>query len=390
MADQMLNGVASYSKLGKERFLAGLYLEQSSGDAEAILSASGPQKMEMRITARRLFSRSLAKLWIESMAINNSADTLAAQAEAMVKFSKLIKRSLYSGDQLQVHRRADGHTYLQLNGQALGKIEQAGFFQTLLRSWLGQVPLSSSFKAQLLVSGDIDEAIHSRYSATTPSPERLQQMAAARVSPTPTRAKTNNNAPVLKPTAAAPATEVPQAPATEAPQATATEAPQIAVPVVSPLPLVQAAAPQLSNSTEQELPAEPVPELASLEPAILNADTLETEFEDVEEAEAELTAEALLNRQLYHSKLVKWVYRHVKYPKRAIARNQQGSVRLELIIDRSGQVRALDITSPSNYPILNKAAKSAINKATPFPPMPATMPEQEFNFTLPIVFRLPD
>ncbi|GAA6153974.1 hypothetical protein NBRC116587_33960 [Pseudoteredinibacter isoporae] len=393
-ADQLLNGIASYNKLGKERFLAGLYLTGTSNDPVAILNSTEPQKMEMRVTAKRLSSRSLTKLWIESMAINNPPSVLTEQANAMVEFSKLVKRTLRTGDHLIIHRKGTGTTEISLNGIKLGEITQEGFFKTLLNSWLGSVPFSSSFKSQLLVNGTIGEDLNARFVTIIPDAARTERLAQA-INQTATEdsaqtvstQQTSAAVPAAQPSAPEPQAEQPEArtAASDIAANTQTEA-------VIEQPLIAKPNIQLANAQPVEETPEPEPAPEQQEQAaIISADELdEEELDEGEDISAELTAEALLNRQLYHSKLVKWAYQHVKYPKRAIVREQQGSVQLELVVDRNGDVRDIQILEASKYATLNRASQRAIEDASPFPPMPETMSQEEFRFTLPIVYRLPD
>lgn len=392
-ADQLLNGIASYNKLGKERFLAGLYLGSTGSDPAAILNSTEPQKMEMRVTAKRLSSRSLAKLWIESMAINNPPSVLTEQANAMVAFSKLVKRTLRTGDHLIIHRKSSGITEISLNGIKLGEIEQQGFFKTLLNSWLGSVPFSSSFKSQLLVGGNVNEDLNARFVSLTPDPERTVQLAqsiqpSSAETPAPAAAvSTQQTSATIAQNNSTPEPETPE------PRAAEDSAPSLtpAAEAVIAQPQIEKPNIQLGTGTPEEEQPEPEPAPAVQEQAIISADDLdEEELDGEEDISAELTAEALLNRQLYHSKLVKWAYQHVKYPKRAIVREQQGSVQVELVIDRNGDVRDFQVIEPSKYATLNRASQKAIEAASPFPPMPETMNQEEFRFTLPIVYRLPD
>ncbi|MBB6521390.1 TonB family protein [Pseudoteredinibacter isoporae] len=393
-ADQLLNGIASYNKLGKERFLAGLYLTGTSNDPSAILNSSEPQKMEMRVTAKRLSSRSLTKLWIESMAINNPPSVLTEQANAMVQFSKLVKRTLRTGDHLVIHRKGTGTTEISLNGIKLGEINQDGFFKTLLNSWLGSVPFSSSFKSQLLVNGNVGEDLNARFVTITPDAARTEQLAQvinqSQESAAPAQAvSTQQTSAAVPQQQSAPEPEQPEARAAASDIAASTQTEAVIEQPLIAKPNIQLA------SAEQPTEEAPEPEPASPEQqeqaAIISADELdEEELDEGEDISAELTAEALLNRQLYHSKLVKWAYQHVKYPKRAIVREQQGSVQLELVVDRNGDVRNIEILEASKYATLNRASQRAIEDASPFPPMPETMSQEEFRFTLPIVYRLPD
>ena len=112
--------------------------------------------------------------------------------------------------------------------------------------------------------------------------------------------------------------------------------------------------------------------------------------EELEEESAPLlTAESLLNRQLYHSQLLKWTYKYIRYPKRAVSRGHEGSVRVAVVIDRDGNVKNVSEVESSKYSTLNREALGAVNRAIPFPAIPEGIEGEEFAFSLPIVFRLP-
>lgn len=390
-ADSLLNGIASYSKLGKERFIAGLYVDSTSTDSQQLLDSQTPQKMEMRVTIKRLSSRSLTRLWIESMAINNPPEVLQQQADAMVQFSKLLRRTLRTGDHLSIHRIEFGKTQISLNEQVLGTIEQEGFFKSLLSTWVGSVPFSSSFKAEILTGGNINTEIENRYLSTNPTPERIAQLVAKLAAKKARTVSTPNPSQQIDTRA----TKAPL-PINQRPDAAGVG--EIAKVVIqNPLlekPQIRLHTAKLDISEPVVLAQEELPSPLELAQAdALQEDTFnldELDEEDEEGSEDIFTAEALLNRQLYHTKLVKWAYQYIKYPSRAIKRNQEGNVQVEVVVGRDGTIQAMQITEPAKHNTLNRAAEKSIQAASPFPPMPETMSEQEFRFNLPIVFRLPD
>src|SRR5690606_16530248 len=61
----------------------------------------------------------------------------------------------------------------------LGELTDPLFFDLLLRTWVGPVPLSSDFKAALLVAGNIGTEPFQRFLALTPPEERKKQVANA-------------------------------------------------------------------------------------------------------------------------------------------------------------------------------------------------------------------
>lgn len=369
MADSLLNGLALHKELNKEQFIGGLYSDALSDDAADLFSSSGAKRIELKVVAKRLSARRLNSQWIEGMAINNPASLLTVQAENMVAFTAFVKRSLRAGDILSI--KGEGNiTTVTLNDIKLGSIKSDQFFDMIMRTWIGSVPLSSDFRDALLTNGAIDPELLARFESIKPTEARRQTIAKW-----------------LQPVA--PKTIV----AAAKPAAPAPEKPTITPPPVIQKPNIIAAAPTVSPEPELITPP-PATEPVALEPTAQEALLAEEEaFLDEEELEEEnaplLTAESLLNRQLYHSQLLKWTYKYIRYPKRAVSRGHEGSVRVAVVIDRDGNVKNVSEVESSKYSTLNREALGAVNRAIPFPAIPEGIEGEEFAFSLPIVFRLP-
>src|SRR5690606_26564007 len=67
---------------------------------------------------------------------------------------------------------------ISLNGVVLDTIEEDEFFNLLLRTWIGNVPLSSTYRASLLQGGDVDSGLRSRFDAIAPSEARRAEVVA--------------------------------------------------------------------------------------------------------------------------------------------------------------------------------------------------------------------
>ncbi len=378
LAAPLLNGLSPHTELGKEKFIAGLYLENLSSDAAAILQDKGQKQISLHITAKRLSHRSLKRMWIEGMAINTPGGQLAKYAKDTVAFAGLFKEKLTTGDVILIDSRANDGTVVSVNGVELGTFHTEGFFEVLLRTWIGSVPLSSDFRSQLLSNGDVDTTLLSRYEAIKPSDNRIAAI------------KDWNK---------------PEEKSEQAPQAVASAAPAISAPSINvppPLateanlseaePALQAAAtqtapPEANSSSEsnETTPAAAPPPTDT----VATAPEEEAAEEELAEEEPELTAESLIARQLYHSSLLRYTYKFLSYPKRAVKRSQEGSVRVSVTIDREGKIKAVQTIEESKYPLLNREALRAVSKAEPFPTVPDAVIGSDFEFSLPIAFRLP-
>jgi len=379
-AEPLLNGLAPHLELGQERFIAGLYVESLSNDAASIMKDTGQKRMALHVTAKRLSHRSLRRMWIEGMAINTPSSQLTKYAKDTVTFAGLFKRKLTKGDIILIDSQPGEGTAVSVNGVELGTLHTEGFFNVLLRTWIGSVPLSSDFRSQLLQNGEVDESLLAKYESITPSTERIAAISEwTKPKPKPQAisapeaiANTAISAPIIAPTVAAPIVSAPQSiPATEPTQAIA-------------------AVPEASASEAEAASSEP----AASEPAVIAAAPTETtqddeDYDEEEGEEPELTAESLIARQMYHSSLLRWAYQYLSYPTRSVQRGQEGSVRVSVTIDRTGKIKSQQTIEESKYNLLNREATKAIKKAGPFPAIPTGISGEEFSFTLPIVFRLP-
>lgn len=419
-ADSLLNGLAIHKEFNKDQFIGALYTDTLSSDAATLLNSPGSKRLELRVVTKRLSSRSLNSMWIEGMAINNPPTLLTAQAEHMVTFSTFIKRSLRAGDVLTI-RGDKGKTTVTLNDVQLGVVHSPNFFNMVLRTWIGSVPLSSDFRDSLLTSGKVDGELLAQLESISPSQSRTEavakwvlpadaatEAAAANDSQSPKDNHPANkpdagitNPVIAAPSLAAPAlidkptiaVAKPTTPAMTPEEASAT-APEKAQ-ASEQLPKKVANAPKEPAQSKPEPKSEPTLAVAnaSPQPALSEAALLEEEalFDDEEDERGPLlTAESLLSRQIYHSQLLKWTYKHIRYPKRAVSRGHEGSVRVAVVIDRQGKVKSVSEVESSKHDALNREALNAVDRAKPFPPMPETLQGSEFAFSLPIQFRLPD
>src|SRR5690606_1684592 len=98
-AATLLNGMAVHQELGRDQFIGALYTDTLTDNASVVLAADMPIRMELKITSDTgLTARRFSRLWVEGMAINVRSDTLTAQADNMVAFTRLFKGRLNQDD----------------------------------------------------------------------------------------------------------------------------------------------------------------------------------------------------------------------------------------------------------------------------------------------------
>jgi len=90
----------------------------------------------------------------------------------------------------------------------------------------------------------------------------------------------------------------------------------------------------------------------------------------------------------WHRKIALQVERHKGYPASARARHETGIAELAFTLDRNGKVLSSRVVRSSGIPSLDQETIDTVRRAQPFPPPPANMPGETFDFTVPIHFNI--
>jgi TonB family protein len=79
---------------------------------------------------------------------------------------------------------------------------------------------------------------------------------------------------------------------------------------------------------------------------------------------------------------------HKRYPTLAARKGLEGNVHLRFLLHRNGQVEQIQITSASKVPLLDEAAKMAVQTGNPFPPFPEGIKEASLWIDVTVNFEL--
>ena len=90
----------------------------------------------------------------------------------------------------------------------------------------------------------------------------------------------------------------------------------------------------------------------------------------------------------YFSELIAWLNRYKDYPAAVKKRKQQGVVVVAFTINRAGEVLGADVQQSSGYPLLDRAALDMLDRASPLPPMPESLPRERLNLAVPVEYSL--
>ena len=92
----------------------------------------------------------------------------------------------------------------------------------------------------------------------------------------------------------------------------------------------------------------------------------------------------------YAGLLKGWLQENMHYPRAARLAGQEGRAIVRFVIDRSGKVLSIRLEQGSGHHVLDREAVEMIERADPFPVMPAEMIASELELRVPIVFEIHD
>jgi len=127
-------------------YAAGLYLEKTSGDGEAVANSDQAKSIEM------MFMRDAsAKQMAEAFGEGFEKNCVAGCAELKPFISKLqgLMKDMKKGESMAFHFLADG-VDVMIRGQKMGSVGDKAFSHQLIRCWIGKNPPNSGLKEGLL------------------------------------------------------------------------------------------------------------------------------------------------------------------------------------------------------------------------------------------------
>ena len=92
----------------------------------------------------------------------------------------------------------------------------------------------------------------------------------------------------------------------------------------------------------------------------------------------------------YAGLLKGWLQENMHYPRAARLAGHEGRAIVRFVIDRAGKVLSIRLEQGSGHHVLDREAVEMIERADPFPVMPAEMIASELELRVPIVFEIHD
>lgn len=379
-----LNGLAVQSELRSDWFINGLYLGGKLDSADAILSDLGPKRMELKVLADNLSGRRLKRLWIERIRSNNPPSDVLAKAKEVRKFAGVVGQNLEKNDVLTIDYVNDS-TIVSINGSEQATFS-GGLFNLVLNTWIGTLPPSNEYKSAILGQSSYDSLL-SRYNGISPSSARValfdkkkqEELAAKKKEEEEKRLAEEKKAQKEKEAEERKRLAKLEEQKRLADERQARLASEQASKDAQKAKLAQEAAERKRLAEEAakkppvvEVPAGPSPE------------------------------EIAAIKRSYTAKVRRHYIPYFEYPTRAIIRKHgasamsrpkkgktHGTVKINLEIDRDGDLVSGNLEKGSGEKILDEAVQKAIFDAVPFPAIPSELEGETFSTVLTISIPAP-
>ena len=143
-----LNGIGLRTKMMFKIYVAGLYLEQKTKDANQVVSSAQVKRVVMHFLSGKATKSKMDGAWREGFENNSPQqyEALKARVEQLVGFFGDMK----PGDQIEFTLEPGKGTTAALNGEVKGTIAGDDFAAALLRVWLGNEPPTEELKQGML------------------------------------------------------------------------------------------------------------------------------------------------------------------------------------------------------------------------------------------------
>lgn len=357
-----LNGFGIRSQGSRRLYIGALYVEQTSKDDGVHTELEGVQRLEMRILDPRFTRRGFTRRWRDAINISNSISKWRPYQEQIIIFTQFIQENLTTGDNLLIDYLPQSGVRMTLNGTELGLIGDKDFYRLLLKTWIGVNSPARAFREGVLGLLPSTEQLElaDQFAILQPSDERIEVVAGWRTlrKALVTVGKSDSITSNEKPVDAAP--KVPSGPS----------AAQLAAKATAKAALEAAAG----------LAAKAAADAAIVAQAAVEDERRKQMLAD------ELRVAKLSND--YQIQLLGYLRKHQRYPKMAVRRKIQGYTVLRVSVDRSGNVVNADMELSSEKSVLDKEAFKMLERANPLPAIPTDIPDEEFEFLVPVRFKL--
>lgn len=151
-AELALNGAGLRTRFMFNVYTIALYLPQKTGQADEVLAAAGPKRIEI-VTLRALTGEQFVDALVKAMRKNHSEQEMAALQPRVDQFAAIMRglQKTEAGTRVFIDWVPGTGTVLAVDEQVTGQpVPGEDFYRALLRIWIGAQPIQKDLKTALL------------------------------------------------------------------------------------------------------------------------------------------------------------------------------------------------------------------------------------------------
>ena len=133
-----------------DTYVGGLYLENKSHNGEDILERDEHRRMLFHVLLRKVSARKVAQALKDALVINISKEEQERLEPNINQFLSMFKGRLQHGDEVSIDYIPGSGTQVIIGGVSKGVVPGKQFADALLSVWVGDNPVGSSFKQDIL------------------------------------------------------------------------------------------------------------------------------------------------------------------------------------------------------------------------------------------------
>ena len=131
-------------------YVGGLYLENPSHDENQILESDEHRRMLFHVLLRKVTARKVAQALKDALVLNISREEQEALEPNINQFLSMFDGKLKRGDEVNIDYIPGEGTRVIIGGNDKGTVPGKQFADALLSVWVGENPVGSDFKQDIL------------------------------------------------------------------------------------------------------------------------------------------------------------------------------------------------------------------------------------------------
>jgi len=150
-AELKLNGASMRILYGVvDTYIGKLYVENPVTDADELIAANEYKRMVFQVVMKRISGRRIAKAMYEALQLNVTPEEAIDLEARLQELVSMFDSSLKKGEESYMEWVPDKGTRVVLSGEVKGIIPGKDLYDAMLKIWIGENPVGSTFKKQVL------------------------------------------------------------------------------------------------------------------------------------------------------------------------------------------------------------------------------------------------